>query len=93
MTFESNEPIGRKGSTTSATTTREPVGEKIREGWNDFKANVRQKWDQITDKDMDTYQGRDRNAFVGYVHNKVGGDRTAIERDVDDIARRSNYRW
>lgn len=87
------EPIGRKGSTTGTTMPRETVGEKVREGWQDFRTNVRQKWNTLTDKDIDTYQGRNRNDFVGYVHNEVGGERSAIERDVDDISTRSNYRW
>ena len=93
MTYDANDPIGHKGSTSGTTMQNKPVGEKVREGWNDFKTNVRQKWNQLTDKDIDTYQNLNRNDFVGYVHGKVGGDRTAVERDVDDIARRSNYRF
>lgn len=75
------------------TTRREPVGEQVREGWHDFKTNVRQKWNQLTDNDIDTYQSRERNDFVGYVHGKVGGEKSMIERDVDALARQSNYRW
>ena len=97
MTFDNrdDELIGRKGgsATGSSTIHRETAGEKVREGWNDFKANVRQKWNQLTDQDIDTYQGRDRNDFVGYVHGKVGGEKSMIERDVDALSRQSNYRW
>lgn len=93
MTYDSTEPIGHKGSTSGTTMQNKPVGEKVREGWNDFKTNVRQKWDQLTDKDIDTYHGKPRNDFVGYVHGKVGGEKSIIERDVDALARQSNYRW
>ena len=86
--------IGRKGgAATGGTMQRESVGQNVKEGWNDFKAKVRQKWNQLSDKDIDTYQNRNRNDFVGYVHGKVGGDRTMIERDVDAYARDTNYRW
>jgi hypothetical protein len=88
--------IGRQGASTSTTGTmrrNEPTGQKVKEGWHDFKAKVRQKWNQLTDKDIDTYQNRSRNDFVGYVHGKVGGDRAMVERDVDTFARDSSYRW
>lgn len=87
--------IGRKGGSAGSTTMRreETAGQKVKEGWNDFKAKVKGKWNQLTDKDLDTYQSRNRNDFVGYVHNRVGGDRGMIERDVDNYARETNYRW
>ena len=89
------EEIGRKGSAMggSATMERETAGEKVREGWNDFKTKIRQKWNQLSDSDIDTYQGRNRDDFVGYVHGKVGGDRTIVGRDIDTFARDTNYRW
>lgn len=90
----SKEPIGRKGGMTgTATAQRETTSTKVREGWNDFKGKIRQKWNQLTDKDIDAYQSKNRNEFVGYVHNRVGGDRTMIERDVDNLARETNYKW
>ena len=86
--------IGRKGgAATGSTMTRQGTGQGVKEGWNDFKAKVRQKWNNLTDKDIDTYQSRNRNDFVGYVHGKVGGDRNLVERDIDTFARDTNYRW
>jgi uncharacterized protein YjbJ (UPF0337 family) len=87
--------IARQGgsSTTGTMRREEPVGQKMKEGWRDFKAKVRAKWSQLTDKDVDTYHGRSRNDFVGYVHGKVGGDRSLVERDVDTFARDARYRW
>lgn len=88
------EDIGRKGgAATGSAIQREGVAQNVKEGWVDFKAKIRQKWSQLSDKDVDTYQGRNRNDFVGYVHGKVGGDRTMIERDIDAYARDTNYRW
>lgn len=83
--------IGRTGG--AATGTQMPAGQKAKEGWQDFKAKVRQKWNQLTDNDIDTYQSRGRNDLVGFVHNRVGGDRTMIERDIDTFARDTRYRW
>lgn len=89
------EEIGRKAGTsaTGSTMERETAGQKMKEGWIDFRTKVRQKWNQLTDKDLDTYQSKGRNDFVGYVHNRVGGDRTTVERDIDTFARDTNYRW
>lgn len=98
MVDESNrEDIGRTGGMARSSGTTmgrgETAGQKMKEGWNDFRTKVRQKWSQLTDRDIDTYQNRNRNDFVEYVHGKVGGDRTMVERDVDNIARDTNYRW
>ncbi len=87
--------IGRKGGSTSGSALHrnEPVGQKVKEGWQEFKAKVRAKWNHLTDKDLDTYQKRNRGDFVGYVHGKVGGDRAVVERDIDSFARDTKYRW
>jgi len=69
------------------------AGQQMKQGWNEFKGKVRQKWNQLTDKDLDTNQNRNRNDFVGYVHGKVGGDRGLVERDIDNYARETNYRF
>ncbi|GEM_PF-7088129 len=88
------EEIGRQGAASTGSMHRnEPVGQKMKEGWREFKAKIRQKWSHLNDKDIDTYQNRSRNDFVGYVHGKVGGDRSLVERDVDTFARDTNYRW
>lgn len=94
-TFENRDEIGRKGgATTGATMHKEqPAGQKIKQGWNEFKAKIRGKWNQLTDRDVDTYQNRSRDDLVGYVHGSVGGDRDAIGRDIDSFARETNYRW
>jgi hypothetical protein len=91
------EEIGQTGgmgtSATGSLNRGETAGQKVKQGWNEFKTKVRGKWNQLTDKDIDTYQNRNRNDFVGYVHGKVGGDRTMVERDIDTFARDTNYRW
>lgn len=93
--LERNE-IGRKGGMTggSTTMTREGnVGDQVKQGWHDLRAKIRGKWNQLTDKDLDTYQGRGRDDLVNFVGERVGGDRTAIGRDIDTYARETNYRW
>lgn len=88
--------IGRKGGAGMSGSTvhrQDSTKENIKEGWHDFKAKVRQKWNQLTDDDIDNYRSRGRSDFVNNVHTKVGGDRTAIERDIDSISRDTNYRW
>ena len=87
------EEIGRKGGVGTGATMHREGATGVREGWQDFKAKVRQKWSTLTDKDLDAYQGRNRDDFVGYVHGRVGGDRTLVSRDIDTFARDTNYRW
>lgn len=86
--------IGRKGgASTGATMHRDTVGQNVREGWHDFRAKVRAKWSQLTDKDLDAYQGRSRNDLVGFIGQRTGSERSVVERDVDAFARDTNYRW
>jgi hypothetical protein len=89
------EEIGRKGGVggTTGTMQRDTVGENVREGWQNLRSKIRGKWNQLTDKDLDTYQNRNRDDLVGFIGERVGGDRTAIGRDVDNFARETNYRW
>ena len=92
------EPIDRKGGMASTTTTREPVKEKVREGaenvregWQNFKMKVREKWSDLKDNDVDRYQAN-RSGLVGHIGETTGSDRSLIERDVDTLARETNYR-
>jgi hypothetical protein len=88
--------IGRKGGMTGGTTSMQrdqPVGQKVKQGWNEFKSKIKTKWNRLDDNELDTYSSRNRNDFVGYVHGKVGGDRSMIERDIDTYSRETNYRW
>ncbi|HEX2022527.1 MAG TPA: hypothetical protein VHH36_07425 [Candidatus Thermoplasmatota archaeon] len=89
------EEIGHKGGvgSTGSTMHREGVGQNVKEGWQNFRAKVRGKWNQLTDKDLDQYQGRRRDDLVSFIGDRVGGDRTTIGRDVDNFARETNYRW
>lgn len=90
--------IGTQGGLStsgSATMTKDqPVGQKVKQGWNEFKAKVTGKWHQLKgDNTLDSYSGKTRNDFVGYVHGKVGGDRSLVERDVDGFAKETKYQW
>lgn len=86
--------IGRKGSaSTGASMHKESVGQEIKENWQQFRTKVRAKWNQLTDNDLDRYQGRKRDDLVGFIGDRVGGDRTAIGRDIDSYARDTNYKW
>ena len=90
------EEIGRKGGMGSTGTTMQrdqPVGQKVKQGWNEFKARITGKWSKLDSTELDSYSSRNRNDLVGYVHTNVGGDRGAIERDIDTYSRETNYRW
>lgn len=94
------EPIDRKGGMASGSTSmNEPVKEKVREGaqnvregWQDFKMKVKSKWSDIKDNDLDRYQ-TNRKDLVGHIGERTRGDRSLIERDVDALARETNYRF
>lgn len=85
------EDTGRKSSAANA--SQPTGGRNAKEGWAEFKARLSQKWNRIDEREIDTFQGRDRTSLVGFVHEKVGGDRSTVERDVDTLARDTSYRF
>lgn len=61
--------------------------------WNNFRTKVKGKWNQLSDQDIDRVQGKRRDEVVETISTRVGGDRNTIGRDLDNIARESNYRF
>lgn len=92
---QNRESVGRKGgmSGEGSTMQRQGAGENVKQGWQQFREKVRGKWNDISDRDLDQYQNKNRNDLVGYLNQKTGQDRNSIERDVDTFARDTNYRW
>lgn len=69
------------------------AGQNIRQGWDQFRSRVRGKWNDISERDLDQYQGRRREDLVGYIGERTGGRREDIDRDVDTFARDTGYRF
>lgn len=88
-----NRDVGRKGGVAGGSSSMEREGQGVREGWQNFRSRVRSKWNQLSDRDLDLYQTRGRNDLVGFIGERTGNDRNVIERDIDNIARETNYRW
>ena len=87
------EPIGRKGSESMGAQTARGSPPVMKQGWRELRTKLRTKYDQLTDNDLDAFQGRRKDDLVGFIGERVGGDRSAISRDVDNLARETNYRW
>lgn len=85
--------VARKGGASSSATMTRGTGEKVREGWENFKAKLTGKWSKLDANELDTYQSRSRNDLVGYIGQRTGTDRSLVERDIDTFARDTNYRW
>lgn len=84
--------VGRKGGAAGGSSSMEREGQ-MKEGWQNFRNKVRSKWNQLSDRDLDLYRTRGRNDLVGFIGERTGNERGVIERDVDNIARETNYRW
>lgn len=68
-----------------------PANQK--EGWTDFRGKLRGKYAQLSEGDLEAYKTRDRAALVGFVHQRVGGERSMIERDIDTYSRDTRFNW
>ncbi|MHB0856828.1 MAG: CsbD family protein [Anaerolineae bacterium] len=52
--------------------------------WNQFKGQVKQRWGDLTDDDLDKIEGR-RDELVGKIQEKYGYTRERAEREVDSF--------
>lgn len=63
------------------------INSDILEGkWNQLKGQVRQKWGELTNDDLEQIAGK-RDELVGVLQEKYGRSREKIEREVDDFLR------
>lgn len=69
------------------------VGDKIEDAWDRFRMRVREKWNDLTDDDLEEHRGKTREDLVGYMEGRTGQRRTEIERDIDGFARDTGYRF
>lgn len=68
------------------------AAEAVEGNWKLFVGFLREKWGDLTDDDLQRMKGR-REQVVGYLQERSAEEREKVEREVDDIARRSNYSW
>lgn len=54
--------------------------------WKQIKGDVRQKWGDLTDDDMEQVAGQ-RDKLVGRIQERYGRSREEAEREVDDFLR------
>lgn len=66
--------------------------DKISGNWLQFKGKVREKWGDLTDDELDRAKGQ-RDQLLGVIEKRSGEPRQNVERDVDRIARDTDYRF
>lgn len=69
------------------------LGDRVEDNWDRFKGRVREKWNDLTDRDLDSYKGRRKDELVGHISERTGEQREAIGRDVDSLSRDTGYRF
>lgn len=58
------------------------LGDDIREGREDFKHTIRQKWDRLTDDEIESVRG-DRQALGTKLEEAYGWDKPTVDREID----------
>jgi uncharacterized protein YjbJ (UPF0337 family) len=62
------------------------INEQVLQGnWNEIKGKIRSKWGQLTNDDVQNFDGNiDR--LVGLIQRKTGEGRESVERFLDDLS-------
>lgn len=58
--------------------------DQIEGNWKQFKGNVRKKWGQLTDDEIDEAAGN-REILVGKIQERYGIEREEAERQVEEF--------
>jgi len=62
------------------------VNQQVLQGnWNEIKGKLRKKWGQLTNEDLQSFDGN-IDHLVGLIQRKTGEGRDAVERFLDDAA-------
>ena len=61
--------------------------DRIEGNWKQFKGQAQQQWGKLTDDELDRIEGR-REELAGLIQERYGKDRDAVERELDEFARR-----
>lgn len=59
--------------------------DQIEGKWKQLRGKVQEKWGELTDDDLDKFQGK-RDQMVGIVQNRYGVAKEEAERQVNDFA-------
>ena len=54
--------------------------------WTQAKSKVKEKWDKLTDEDLDVIEGR-RDRLEGKIHQRYGFAIDHVRKEVDDWVR------
>jgi uncharacterized protein YjbJ (UPF0337 family) len=64
----------------------ESLGDEIERRWDNFQDSFRQRWDKLTNRDIQDCQAS-REELVAKLQERYGRSRNDIEREVDDFMR------
>jgi uncharacterized protein YjbJ (UPF0337 family) len=71
--------------------TSSPVWNKVEGNWKQFKGLLKEKWNQLTDDEIEAMEGR-RERIIGKIQERYGRERwneTAIEQELSSLDRSS----
>lgn len=68
-----------------------PMTQQLQGNWKQFKGKVKEAWGDLTDDELDRYEGR-RDQLEGYIQEKTGERRAEIRGRIDEIADEVKYR-
>jgi uncharacterized protein YjbJ (UPF0337 family) len=59
--------------------------DQIKANWRPFSGAVRERWDRLTDDDLERIDGR-RDQFTGVLQERYGIAKEAADKEVDEFA-------
>jgi len=66
--------------------------QKVKGSWKQFKGHIQEKWGDLTGDEMDQFEGK-RERLEGYLQKQTGEKREAIQKQLDDLTKKSSYKF
>ena len=67
-----------------------PKKQQVEGNWKQFKGKVQEMWGDLTDDDMDRFEGK-REQLEGHLQEKTGENRKAVREKIDSASRETEY--
>lgn len=67
-----------------------PKEQKAKGNWKQFKGKIQELWGDLTGDEMDRFEGK-RERLEGYLQEKTGENREAVQEKIDAASRETKY--
>ena len=67
-----------------------PQMQQVKGSWKQFKGHLQETWGDLTGDKIDQFEGK-RERLEGYLQKQTGEKREAVQKKLDELAKKAGY--